>query len=77
MQNTMNAIATLNSTSLSVSISVPAAAGAAMTRTFFTHCLGRSALIIPSRRFFGGCPFTSASSAAPSRSFAVCGSAQA
>ena len=39
-------------------MSPPAATGAATTRTFFTHCFGRSALIIPSIRFFGGCSFS-------------------
>ena len=40
----------------SVSAPAPAAAGAAMTKTFLTHCFGRSALYMPSRRFFGGWP---------------------
>lgn len=52
----------------SKSSSPPAAAGAATTRTFFTHCFGRSALIIASGRFFGALGPAPSVSAAPSAS---------
>ena len=76
MQNTTNAMKTENRTLPSVSVCDPAAAGAAMTRTFLTHCRGRRALTIPSSRFFGGAPpDSSAASSMSSISLAVCGSA--
>ena len=75
MQNATNAMNTENRTEVSVRVWVPAAAGAAITNTFLTHCRGRSALTIPSRRFLGGVPVDSASSSARSISLAVCGSA--
>src|SRR5699024_1833215 len=53
-QNTTKAKATSSKVRVWKSASAPAAAGAAKTNTFFTHCLGRSALIMPSTRFFGG-----------------------
>ena len=49
----MNASA-ISHTVREVKDSVPAAKGAARTRTFFTHCFGRKPLIIASGRFFGG-----------------------
>ena len=54
MQNTTKAMTTSRRTRPWKSISPPAAAGAATTRTFFTHCFGRRALTIPSTRLRGG-----------------------
>ena len=76
MQKATKATATENRTDESVRVCEPAAAGAAITRTFLTHWRGRSALIIPSRRFLGGAPFdSSCASSTSSISLAVCGSA--
>ena len=76
MQKATNAMKTENKTDESVRVCEPAAAGAAITRTFLTHWRGRSALIIPSRRFLGGAPLASSSASAMSSiSLAVCGSA--
>ena len=47
-----------SATSISVRpVKLPAASGAASTRTFLTHCFGRRPLIIASGRFFGGWRF--------------------